>query len=163
MMKQHAALIFCAILFCTACKKQAVKLSGNANDIFWITNNGADMPVWVKGNTASRVIILIVHGGPGGGSYNFTDYQTARLQEKYGVAFWDQRNSGSASGNSNIGKLTLSQMANDLNAVVKVIKYRYGNPSIFLYAHSFGGLLAAAYLETGTNQNDLKGWMEIDG
>jgi pimeloyl-ACP methyl ester carboxylesterase len=162
-MKHHAALIFCSVLFFGACKKQAVTLSSNANDIFWITNNGADMPVWVKGNTASRVIILIVHGGPGGGSYNFNDYQTARLREKYGVAFWDQRNAGTASGNSNISKLTLPQMANDLNAVVKVIKYRYGNPSIFLYAHSFGGLLAAAYLESGNNQNDLKGWIEIDG
>jgi len=161
--KLHIPLIFCSIILCDACKKQAVTFSTNANDIFWVTNNGADMPVWVKGNTASKVIIVIVHGGPGGGSYNFDDYQTARLREKYGVAFWDQRNSGSASGNNNIKSLTLSQMANDLNAVVKVIKYRYQNPSIFLYAHSFGGLLAAAYLETGNYQNDLKGWIEIDG
>lgn len=161
--KQVTILIFCSIIACESCKKQAPALSTNANDIFWVTNNGVDMPVWVKGNTASKVIIVIVHGGPGGGAYNFSDYETARIREKYGVAFWDQRNSGSASGNNNIKSLTLPQMTNDLNAVIKVIKNRYQDPSIFLYAHSFGGLLAAAYLETGTSQDDLKGWIEIDG
>lgn len=161
--KHYTILIVCSILFCEACKKQAVTLSRDANDIFWVTNNKADMPVWVKGNTESKVIIVIVHGGPGGGSYNFDDYETARLRENYGVAFWDQRNSGTASGNNNISELSLSQMVSDLNAVIKVIKYRYQNPSIFLYAHSFGGLLAAAYLETGNYQSDLKGWIEIDG
>lgn len=162
-LKNCTTLIFFSIILCEACKKQGVTLSTAANDIFWVTNKGADMPVWVKGNTASKVIIVIVHGGPGGGAYNFDDYETARLREKYGVAFWDQRNSGSASGNSNDNNLSLPQMANDLNAVVKVIKHRYQNPSVFLYAHSFGGLLASAYLETGNYQNDIKGWIEIDG
>lgn len=156
-------LFLLSFAFCEGCKKQNVSVSATANDIFWVTNNGADMPVWVKGNTASHVIILIVSGGPGEGSYNFDDYETERLRQKYAVAFWDQRNSGAASGNSNISKLSLTQMVNDLNAVVKVIRYRYKNASVFLYAHSFGGLLAADYLETNNYQNDLKGWIEIDG
>jgi pimeloyl-ACP methyl ester carboxylesterase len=146
-----------------ACKKKDVQLSSSANDVFWVSNNGADMPVWVKGNTASKVIVLVVHGGPATGSYNFDDYETARLRQKYAVAFWDQRNAGASAGNSNIDNLSLAQMVSDLGAVVKVIKYRYQNASVFLYAHSFGGLLAADYLETGNNQQDLKGWIEIDG
>jgi pimeloyl-ACP methyl ester carboxylesterase len=121
------------------------------------------MPVRVKGNTLSKVIILIVHGGPGDGSYDYADYKTARLREKYGVAFWDQRNAGSASGNSNIDKLSLPQMINDMEVIVKVLKHRYEGTSIFLYAHSFGGLLAAGYLVKDSNQNQLKGWIEIDG
>lgn len=151
------------LLSVAACKKKGVVLSASANDIFWVTNNGADMPVWVKGNTASKVIILIVHGGPATGSYNFDDYETARLRARYGLAFWDQRNAGTSAGNANIRKLSIPQMVNDLNAVVKVIKYRYQDASVFLYAHSFGGLLATAYLETNNYQNDVKGWMEIDG
>jgi len=161
--KTCITLFFCVTLLFEACKKKDVVLSASANDVFWVTNNGADMPVWMKGNTASKVIILIVHGGPATGSYNFDDYETAKLREKYGVAFWDQRDAGTSAGNNNIKKLSLPQMVSDLNAVVKVIKFRYQNASIFLYAHSFGGLLAAAYLETGNHQNDLKGWMEIDG
>ena len=50
-------------------RKKFTGLSTNVNEIFWVTNNGADMPVRVMGNTASKVIILIVHGGPGDGYY----------------------------------------------------------------------------------------------
>ena len=150
-------------LLFAGCKKEFTGLSTNANEIFWVTNNGADMPVRVMGNTASKTIILIVHGGPGDGSYDYTDYKTTRLREKYGVAFWDQRNAGSASGNNNMGKLSLPQMINDMEVIVKALKLRYEGASIFLYAHSFGGLLAAGYLVKDSNQNNLKGWIEIDG
>ena len=81
--------------------------------------------LYVEGNTASHIIILIVHGGPGDGSFDYADYKTARLREKYAVAFWDQRNAGSAAGNNNLGKLNLSQMISDLEAVVKVLEFRY--------------------------------------
>ena len=155
--------IFLLVLLFPGCKKEFTGLSTKANEIFWVTNNGADMPVRVMGNTSSKVIILIVHGGPGDGSYDYADYKTARLREKYGVAFWDQRNAGSASGNNNMDKLSLPQMINDLDVVVKVLKFRYEEADIFLYAHSFGGLLAAGYLVKDSNQNQLKGWIEIDG
>ena len=79
------------------------------------------------------------------------------------MAFWDQRNAGSASGNNNMDKLSLPQMINDMEVIVKVLKFRYNGASVFLYAHSFGGLLAAGYLVKDSNQNNLKGWVEIDG
>jgi pimeloyl-ACP methyl ester carboxylesterase len=159
----YTLLFTSLVLAFTACKKQEVSLSNNADDIFWVSNNGADMPVWVQGNTSSKVIILLIHGGPGEGSYNYNDYETQRLKEKYGLAFWDQRNSGASSGNNNFKQLTFPQMLTDLKAVVKVLKYRYQGASIFLYAHSFGALVAAGYLVDGQNQNDLKAWIEVDG
>src|SRR2546423_15018613 len=78
------------------CKKNTAEIASNANDLFWVTSNGADMPVWVKGNTTSNVILLVIHGGPGEGAYDFSDYETAKLREKYAVALWDQRNAGSS-------------------------------------------------------------------
>ena len=156
-------IIYLFSLFFTGCKKEFAGLSVNADEIFWVTNNGADMPVRVEGNTASHIIILIIHGGPGDGSFDYADYKTARLREKYAVAFWDQRNAGSAAGNSNLGKLNLPQMIGDLEAVVKVLELRYKGTGIYLYAHSFGGLLAAGYLVKDSNQYQLKGWIDIDG
>jgi pimeloyl-ACP methyl ester carboxylesterase len=161
---------FCAVLIIlslplpfTACKKQFTGLSVHANEIFWVTNNGADMPVRVMGNTSSKVIILIIHGGPGDGSFDYEDARTERLREKYAVAFWDQRNSGASAGNNNLRTLGLSQMINDLEVVVKVLKVRYEGADIFLCAHSFGGLLSAGYLVKGSNQGTVKGWIDIDG
>ena len=164
-MKCICANIFVLLLclFLMGCKKEFAGLSENANEIVWVTNNGADMPVRIEGNTSSHIVILFVHGGPGDGSYTYADYKTARLRGKYAVAFWDQRNAGSAAGNNNLDKLNLPQMIDDLGAVVKVLKLRYEGADIYLYAHSFGGLLAAGYLVKDSNQDQIRGWIDIDG
>ena len=155
-------ILFTSLSF-TACKKEFTGLSVHANEIFWVTNNGADMPVRVMGNTSSKVIVLMIHGGPGDGSFDYEDTKTQRLREKYAVAFWDQRNSGASAGNNNLNTLSLSQMINDLEVVVKVLKVRYAGADIFLCAHSFGGLLSAGYLVKDSNQTAVKGWIDIDG
>ncbi|HET9825277.1 MAG TPA: hypothetical protein VFP87_08085, partial [Chitinophagaceae bacterium] len=74
--------VFALSLILTGCEKEFRGLSTDANEIFWVSNNGADMPVRVMGNTLSKVVILIVHGGPGDGSMDYADYKTARLREK---------------------------------------------------------------------------------
>ena len=149
--------------FYAGCKKGFGGLSANASEIFWVKNNGADMPVRVEGNTLSKIIVLIVHGGPGDGSFNYADYQTAELREKYAVAFWDQRDAGNSAGNNNLNDLSLPQMISDLEAVVAVLKFRYEESHLYLCAHSFGGLLAAGYLVKSSNQDQVRGWIEIDG
>src|ERR1700751_1273612 len=110
--RTNTAIFLMGLLFST-CKKEFSGLSTDANEIFWVTNNGADMPVQVEGNTLSKVIVLVVHGGPGDGSEEYAGYETARLREKYGVAYWDQRNAGNAAGNNNLSQLSLPQMIND--------------------------------------------------
>ncbi|GAC1419107.1 MAG: alpha/beta hydrolase [Flavisolibacter sp.] len=156
------ALIVVMALTQWGCKKK-IMLSDHSNEVFWVTNKGADMPVWVKGNTASHILIILIHGGPGAGAYSFSDYETQRLQQKYGVAFWDQRDAGASAGNNNYRSLSLDQMVNDLEAVIKSIRYRYPDFSVFLYSHSFGGLLGAAYLVKDLNQLNNKAWINIDG
>jgi pimeloyl-ACP methyl ester carboxylesterase len=160
----RVALTILLLSLCfAACKKEDIALSVHANEIFWVTNHGADMPIRVMGNTSSRVIVLIIHGGPGDGSFDYEDTKTARLREKYAVAFWDQRNSGASAGNNNLSTLSLPQMINDLEVVVKVLKLRYEGADIFLCSHSFGGLLSAGYLVKDSNQSAVKGWIDIDG
>lgn len=163
-MKTASYLIIVLFSFFLSCKKEAVQFSANANEIFWLSNKGADMPVWVKGNTASKIIILYVHGGPGKGAYSYSGFETAQLQKNYAVAYWDQRDAGAAAGNANYDDLSLEQMIEDLEKLVATLKYRYGNDTkIFLFGHSFGGLLGAGYLVKDNNQNNIKGWIEVDG
>ena len=51
------------------------------------------MPVLVEGNVDSGVIVLWVHGGPGGTAIGFQndEFCSAQLEPKYAVAYWDQR------------------------------------------------------------------------
>lgn len=163
-MKLRITTVLLTALLFWGCKKDDTTLSTNADEMFWLTNNGADMPVWVKGNTQSKIIILFAHGGPGKGAYSYSGFQTDRLQKDYAVAYWDQRDAGAAAGNGNFDKLTLDQMVEDLEKLIKVLKYRYGSDTkIFLLGHSFGGLLGTAFLVKGNNQYQVTAWIEVDG
>jgi proline iminopeptidase len=134
------------------------------SDFFYLVNKKAKMPVVVRGNKASNVFILFLHGGPGGTSIQkiglpaFND-----LENDYAMVYWDQRASGSSQGNSPDDLLTLDQFVEDLDKVVMVLKDRYANPEIFLMGHSWGGCLGTAYLIDPARQTKIKGWIEIDG
>lgn len=151
------------LLALLSCHKQ-VELSTEAEDLFFVRSEGASMPVWVKGNTASKVFIVLVHGGPGGEAIrSYTaDGEIRPLLERYAVAFWDQRNSGSAQGNNR--RLTVAQFGEDLERVILSLKYQYGEDlTIFLYSHSWGGAVAPAFLCQGTRQDMIKGWINVGG
>ena len=163
-MKQTLIIILLLPLIFSGCKKEAVHLSTNADEVFWLSNKGADMPIWIKGNTASKIILLFLHGGPGDGSYRYAGFQTNQLWGKYAMAFWDQRDGGAAAGTNNYSKLNLNQMIEDLEKLIVLLKYRYGNDTeIFLMGHSFGGLLGSGFLVKDDNQKNIKGWIEVDG
>jgi pimeloyl-ACP methyl ester carboxylesterase len=156
---------FSLFLLFAACQKESITLSTNANDLFFVKNKGASMPVLVEGNTAQKAIILVVHGGPGSDAMktmNGTFMDT--LEQRYAVAYWDQRNAGSTQGGANHADLNIATMTEDLQQVVLTLKHRYGqDKSVFLYGHSFGGALSASFLTTSDNQKLVKAWINIDG
>lgn len=122
------------------------------------------MPVAVRGKTDSGVLIVFLHGGPGGtalqkiGLRAFND-----LEQSYGMVFWDQRSSGSSQGNSARSDLTLEQFTEDLDKLVDLLHSRYKNSSIFLMGHSWGGCLGTNYLLDNDRQGKVRGWIDVDG
>lgn len=158
-------ILVCFILFLCRCQKQEISISGNASDIFYVENGGEAMRVYVHGNTAGKIYILVIHGGPGVSSYFYdTKYINQNLGGKYAMVYWDQRNAGGSQGTGNGKYLNLSQMVDDLVKVIDVLKERYGSDmKLYLLGHSFGGLLAADFLTSGVNQEMVKGYIDVDG
>jgi pimeloyl-ACP methyl ester carboxylesterase len=156
---------FCiALIFLiSACEKETLDL--NVKDHFFLENDGAVMPVFVNGNTKSKVFLIYLHGGPG--STSLEAYQNERspltkLQSDYAIVNWEQRCSGSSQGNCS--NLTISQYVEDLDKVITLLKSRYASDiTIFLLGHSWGGSLGIKYLTTNSNQNTIKGWIEVGG
>lgn len=146
------------------CYKEEITLGTNADDTFYIKHEDASMHVLVRGNTASKIFMIIVHGGPGTSGYV---YNTPKLKEilqpDCAVVFYDQRNAGASQGNANSDNFTLPVYADDLKELIAVLKYRYGEDiSLFLMAKSFGGMVAAQFLTDGNNQDLVKGWIFAD-
>lgn len=160
-MKYIYLLLITLVIF--SCEK--VQDLGKLDETIYIRNAGADMPVYMRGNMNSKVVILIVHGGPGGNGLEYrAGLWTVGLEEKYAMAYWDQRGQGMSQGHYSDSSLTVAQMAEDMDAVIKVLKAKYGNDvRVFALGHSWGGTLTAKYMTTGNLQHNLKGWIETDG
>ncbi len=159
-MKMHRLLLLLMLpLLSFGCEKMALE-----SDYVFIRHKGADMPLWVRGNTDSEVFIIYLHGGPGGSS--FIDIQNDFLREieaQYAVAYYDQRASGNAIGRSDEALLTLPQFVEDLDIIVDFIQAKYNPEKTILLGHSWGGTLGTAYLLDPALQAKIDAWIEVDG
>jgi pimeloyl-ACP methyl ester carboxylesterase len=152
-------------IFIVSCQKEKITLGNNVSETFFVSNDGADMRVQVYGKTNSKVIILISHGGPGGGSihYRSTMYKD-QLESQYAFAYWDQRASGFSQGTITKPSMKMEQYGKDMKAVVLTLKKRYGTDcKIFAWAHSWGGMVTSSFITQGNNQALVNGWIYLNG
>lgn len=158
-------LLGTCLLLVAACSTEEGELSEEMSEVIYVRNEGADMPAYVYGNGASKVFILVIHGGPGGNGLEYRCGQFANdLEEDYAMVYWDQRGQGSSHGHYEGSDVSVKQMVDDLQALVFALKFNYGSDiSVFLMGHSWGGSLGTAYMITGENQYDVDGWIEVDG
>ena len=161
-LKKLLFLLSGVVLIFSACKKDRAVLK----DHFILRNQGADMPVWVEGNAASKALLLVVHGGPGGDGqvYNtlmkgFSDKMEAELA----MVYWDQRGSGNSAGHFNADLYNVELFADDLSKLITVLKKRYPDKKIFLMGHSWGGTLITAFARNAERQKTIDGFIEVDG
>ncbi len=167
-MKKHFtlfSLILLSLLGITSCEK--FELEENTDTFFHVDIEGTQLPVWVKGNTASKKMVIYINGGPG-----LTSIDVARadmfgwseqLEKEVAMIYYDQRGCGNAQGNLDPKTLTLAQYVRDLDAIISVLKAKYNEPEIYLMGHSFGGFIGANYLLTDGLQNKIAGWISVDG
>jgi pimeloyl-ACP methyl ester carboxylesterase len=154
-------LVIPLLLVLTGCENQSY-LSGG--DYFFLKNKGAVMPVWVRGNQESGVMLITVHGGPGGTGHAFVLSEAFReLEKDYAVLYWDQRFSGLSGGDPDKSTLTIDQFIEDLSQIVQLAHYKYPDKKLFILGHSWGGGLSAAYLGRENNQSLFRGWIDVDG
>ncbi|WP_046246652.1 alpha/beta fold hydrolase [Hymenobacter terrenus] len=149
-----------------SCQREDISVATRADDAFYVRSNGADMPVRVKGNTASQTFMLMIHGGPGGnGAFFELNRDAVRpLEEKMAVVYWDQRFAGSSQGNPSRATVTAAQYGEDVRKVLLVLKARYGADSkLFILGESWGGFVAPAFMTAGNNQALVKGWIHLVG
>lgn len=84
--------------------------------------------------------LIVVHGGPGGDFGYLLNLH--RLADDYFVVFYDQRGAG-LSPRVDAAELTLAASVADLHRLVT--HYGQGSP-VYLLGHSWGAMLAAAYI-----------------
>jgi len=161
-MYKSIVILFSIIIMLISCRKEDFS---NLSDVVYIRNAGADMPAYIYGNASEKTFIILLHGGPGNNALDFRTSKSAKeLEKKYAIVYWQQRGQGSSEGNFDADEMSIDLMTDDLNAVLKVIRYKYGNDcNFFLLGHSWGGELGSAFLIKNNNQSQIKAWIEVDG
>jgi len=137
------------------------------NDHFYVRSDKANLPVQIEGNLNSGVIILLLHGGPGGDAWIYNEATKSfsdSLEKHFAVVYYDQRSSGISSGKYKKREyLTIKQHVTDLNKIILALNFRYGDKKIYLLGHSWGGTLGTAFLLTPGYEELIEGWIEVDG
>jgi proline iminopeptidase len=94
----------------------------------------------------TRPVVIVIHGGPGG-DYRYL-LPLRPLSDEYQVVFYDQRGSG-LSPRVAEDQLTLDHFVEDLHAVIGSVS---PHAPVRLVGHSWGAMLAAAYLDKHPEQ-----------
>ncbi|MRH99514.1 alpha/beta fold hydrolase [Kriegella sp. EG-1] len=145
-----------------SCSKEDVTIN-DLNETIFVRHNKADMPAYIHGNATDKTFLIILHGGPGGNGlwYRVNTIRT-EIEKNNAVVYFDQRGHNNAQGNYSKNDVSVDKMAEDVIALAKVIKAKYGEESrIFLMGHSWGGTLGTATLLK--NQKDFLGWINVAG
>lgn len=172
-------IAFSLVLILSSCEKEmspadpgslVPKTVDENSSIPSIIVNGTQLHAEAFGNPADPMVVFL-HGGPGSDYRNALNVKQLTVNNYY-VVFYDQRGSGLSKRHSK-DIYSIQLMIDDLQAVIQ--HYRT-NPrqKIFLFGHSWGAMLATAYINQnpthinglilaepgGFNWNDVKEYVE---
>ncbi len=151
-----------------------------SDDVFFIENKGAIMPVWVRGNTDSGVFVILNHGGPGSSAI-FEVHMEAQpgngqidhvsplkiLEDSYAMVYWDQRFSGNSQGTADPDAATPDDFGDDMELLIDVLKTRHNVSKLVAIGQSWGHSVGTNYLTRGDNwehrQSKLDGYIIYKG
>lgn len=143
------------------------ELSVSANDFYHLKIDEAYLPVMVRGNTKSKVILLFVQGGPGYPSIDFAtiDYPKWKnnVERDFAIAYYDQRGFGNKQGNSSLSTITMAQYQKDILAISRFLKVQYPGVKVVLFSHSFGASLSYHYLINHQDKQAVDAFISICG
>ncbi|MBR1368943.1 hypothetical protein RJ53_05255 [Methanocalculus chunghsingensis] len=102
---------------------------------------GGEVGYCIAGKETNGTPLILIHGGPGGSYDAFEPFGS--LADARPVIFYDQLGSYRSPGRPDTSFLTLERFADELHAVRKAL----APGPVHLLGHSFGAMLALAYLE----------------
>ncbi len=124
-----------------------------------IAVNGTQLHAETFGNPAHPMLIFL-HGGPGGDYVSGMKVQ-ALANDGYHVIFYDQRGSG-LSKRHDKDSYSVQLMLDDLTAVIEYYRTS-ADQKVFLFGHSWGAMLTAAYLNAYPDRIDGAIFAEAGG
>lgn len=123
-------------------------LAGSIRDHLTLeAGDGATLYLEVSGASRNLPLVLFLHGGPGAITHLVMFQSTVgpELESSFLVAYLHQRGTGKSSSVPD-SEQTISKNVSDVDRVVDYLTRTYGQKQVSLIGHSWGGMLAGAYV-----------------
>lgn len=141
-----------------SCKeKSSVK---NIDQEIMVNVPESQLYVRIRGNV-EKPLIINLHGGPGGYSGIDIKLMGPALEDKFLIAYLDQRGCGKSPKCQDISMLTIKQYLQDLDIVIDSLRNRYDKNKVALMGTSWGGMYGFLYLLK--NSEKVNAYACIDG
>ncbi|MEM1037281.1 MAG: alpha/beta hydrolase [Pseudomonadota bacterium] len=122
-------------------------IPGSIAEERWISLNGADHYLLLRGMDRTAPILLFLHGGPGTSAMPFNRVFNSELETHFLTVNWDQRGTGySYKAGEDDKSLTLEQITSDLNELIEALCREFQQETVILVGHSWGSMLGLHYI-----------------
>ena len=106
-----------------------------------VTLGGAVQWLLIRGEDATKPVILFVHGGPGAAEMAVLRVSTRELERHFVVVVWDQRGAGKSYGPIEPKAANIRQFVADTRELSELLRRRFHQAKIYLAGHSWGSAL----------------------
>lgn len=104
--------------------------------------NGSRQWILIRGQDRDQPLLLFLHGGPGMPAMYLAHASTRELERDFVVVHWDRRDAGkSYDPHMPASDERVSQQLADAQALIRLLRQRFGARPMFLVGHSWGTYL----------------------
>lgn len=132
-------------------------IEGSIAVLEYLTINGIEQSICIRGYSTENPVLLFLHGGPGFALTGWREvFITPELEQNFTVVLWDQRGAG-RSYHENLTKddMTSAQMVADTYYLINYLNKRFNQEKIYLFGHSWGSALGFLTLMAHDDYPDI--------
>lgn len=139
------SLIIAACAFAAACATTPSPVQ-RIQEAGFISVGGIEQWVTIRGDDASRSVLLLLHGGPGDVQSPFvTTY--APYEHDFVLVQWDQRGSGRTFAKNGAAGVTLEKQIADGIDLATQLRSRFPKQKLVVMGHSWGSVIATGMVQ----------------
>ena len=145
-----SSIIICTLLINIGCKDPSSNKETPAiqSEELYFDLGGIQQYVEIFKSSDNNPILLFVHGGPAWPQTPQFRYLNKEIANKFTVVIWEQRGTGkSYLKNKTPKNISLNQIIDDGQELIKIIKDRFNVEKIYLAGYSWGSIVGLKMVE----------------
>ncbi|HSN75991.1 MAG TPA: alpha/beta hydrolase [Anaerolineae bacterium] len=120
---------------------QGQPLPGSIATLEQVTLNDSQQWISIRGQDASKPVLLFLAGGPGGSQLATARYALSGLEEHFVVVNWEQPGAGKSFDAVDRSTITPERYIEDAHALVQHLRERFGQDKVYVLGESWGSAL----------------------